>query len=317
MENQLIEQLGFDPYQKKYDAFVMKIGPKQAKIILEHFNKINRLFVPSQTNAIRKSIRAFGWKKDGGAIIFCTNGNIIEFQHRLKAIIDENIEVETIVVLGADEDAFAKVAPAKNRTKCDVIQRMDKTATGEEVTALNQLLSRRRGEGNCTKGAPSLTMTNAFPQWEIWKDVVRAGAKLTESFFDGKVVAFDPWKRQINAMSALTVETEISEFFVKFLNDMKLHYTKQKSFGLFAGMDSYIKDETSYMSGPQKATQIWYTLCYSFDRYIAAGGPNCEFGGNTQKLSHEYLVKKSSGSVYRKFLANPDGINPETIKIAA
>lgn len=316
MENKLLRALGFNPFQQEYEAKVITVTPEIAKIILDNFNDNNRKFVPSQTNAIKKSVNTFGWLKDGGAIVFCTDGNIIEFQHRLQMIVDLNLTVQCILVLGADPNAFNRVAPAKNRTKADAINKKDKTATSDEVTALNQLLSRRRGEGNTTKGTDTLTMANAYDMWVLWKNEVRAGAKLTEEFFDGSVIQLDPWKRQVNAFAALSVHEGISVQFTSFLGDLKLHFTGQDECGLFREMHKTIAEETAWMSGPQKATAIWYALCYAFDRYLAHG-KHCQFGGNDMKLSHEYLVKKSIGSVYRRFLANPDGLDPKMDLIAA
>jgi len=316
MENKLLRALGFNPFQQEYEAKIITVTPEMAKIILDNFNDNNRKFVPSQTNAIKKSVNLFGWLKDGGAIVFCTDGNIIEFQHRLQVIVDLNLTVQCIVVLGADPNAFNRVAPAKNRTKADVINKKDKTATSDEVTTLNQLLSRRRGEGNTTKGTDTLTMANAYDMWVLWKNEVRAGAKLTEDFFDDSVTQLDPWKRQVNAFAALSVHEGISDEFTSFLGDLKLHYTKQETAGLFEEMERYLALETVYMSGPQKATAMWYALCYSFDRYLAHG-KHCQFGANNMKLTHEYLVKKSIGSTYRRFLANPDGIDSKVVRLAA
>jgi len=316
MENKLLRSLGFNPFQQEYEAKIITVTPEMAKIILDNFNDNNRKFVQSQTNAIKKSVNHFGWLKDGGAIVFCTDGNIIEFQHRLQVIVDLNLTVQCVVVLGADPNAFSRVAPAKNRTKADVINKKDKTATSDEVTALNQLLSRRRGEGNTTRGTDTLTMANAYDMWVLWKNEVRAGAKLTEEFFDDSVVQLDPWKRQVNAFAALSVHEGISDEFTSFLDDLKLHYTNQERGGLFDEMENYLARETVYMSGPQKATAMWYVLCYTFDRYLAHG-KYCQFGANNMKLSHEYLVKKSIGSTYRRFLANPEGIDPKVVQLAA
>lgn len=316
MENELLRALGFNPFQEKYEARVIIITPEMAKIILKHFNEQNRKFVPSQTNAIKKSVKKFGWKKDGGAVVFCTDGNIIEFQHRLQTIVDEELTVECVLVLGADPDAFSQVAPAKNRTKADVINKKDKSATSDEVTALNQLLSRRRGEGNTTKGVYTLTMANAYEMWVLWKGVVRAGARLTKDFFDGTVTQLDAWKRQVNAFAALSVHEGIDGEFRSFLDDLKLHYTMKEKCGLFDEMETYLARESVYMSGPQKATLMWYVLCFTFDRYLKHG-KYCQFGGNDIKLTHEYLVKKSIGSVYRRFLANPEGIDPKVVLLAA
>ena len=53
--------LGFDPYSKEADSFIMELTPEQAQYILDHHNLDNRKLVKSQVNAIVKSIYNDGW----------------------------------------------------------------------------------------------------------------------------------------------------------------------------------------------------------------------------------------------------------------
>ena len=196
-ESKAMEVLGFNPFSKKEDVFIVMMTPKMAQFILDYHNNDNRKIVPTQLATIRKSADQYGWLFDGGACVFTVEGNLTEFQHRLVNIVNRDETVKVIVVTGVNPEVFVKAAPAKNRTVTDVINKKDKTASNDEVTTLRQLLKRRAGTGNTAKGCPSLNMTNAVELWEEWKPYIRQGMKLTEEFFDGKVTSFDPWQRQL------------------------------------------------------------------------------------------------------------------------
>ena len=81
----------------------------------------------SQVNKIAKSIRTDGWLRDGQPLTFNIEGNITEGQHRLHAIVAEDVTVPMIVVLGVQLDCFTNVAPASPRRPEDEIQRKDKS----------------------------------------------------------------------------------------------------------------------------------------------------------------------------------------------
>lgn len=307
VKNKAVQILGFDPCTNKFEAFIIEMTPEMAKFILDNHNNDNRKLNKTQKKAIIKSVKKYGWLKDGGSVVFTTKGNILEFQHRLLAIVELDITVPVVIITGCDPDAFQNAAPPKTRTKGDVIAKKDKSVLPDEVTTLNQILNRRCGQGDTRIGVPTLSMTNAVEMWELWKEKIRAGNKLTEDFFDGSQSTFVPWKRQINAFASLSIHLGEQDTFVNFIRDLKEDCVHGFPSALFSGMDNYFKMNTTYMSGPQKAEQVWYVLCHSYDRY-KQHGTNCQFTGNTETLTHSYMVKKSAGSVYRRFLQNPDGL---------
>ena len=186
--------LGFNPYSKEADSFIMEITPEQAQYILDYHNGDNRKLVKSQVNNIVKSIYNDGWLFDGQPLTFNIEGNITEFQHRLHAIVETGVTAKISVTLGVATGCFTKCAPAKPRKAEDEIQRKDKTATQSEASTLRQVLIRRRGE--------KLTIQNAIDQWRCWKAYVRDGRKLVDTFFD-EVDEFNPWERTFAAWGAL------------------------------------------------------------------------------------------------------------------
>ena len=79
--------LTFNPKSTKQESFIVYMTPEIAQYILDNHNNDNRKIVPSQLAAIRKSAGKYGWMWDGGACVFTTSGNILEYQHRLHIIV--------------------------------------------------------------------------------------------------------------------------------------------------------------------------------------------------------------------------------------
>lgn len=297
--------LGFDPFSKLEEDFVVEITPEMAQYILDNHNYDNRKMVKSQLSAIKASISKYGFLWDGGTLVFTISGNILEFQHRLQAIVDLNITVKVIVVTGVDPSVFTKQAPAKTRTATDVINKKDKTVTNNHVTTLRQLLKRRAGESTCTNNSQVLRMENAYELWKEWKPCILQGMSLTSDFFDGTLTCYDSWERQFNAWASLMVFTEQENLIQPFLQKLKDHKLNNKKSTLFEGMDEWFMRHTYELSGESKARAVHFMLCHATDRFIMKPDSQIEWkltGGNA---NHTDMVKKGT---YRNFLSNPQGL---------
>jgi hypothetical protein len=305
------EVLGFNPTSKIKDVFKIMMTPYMAQYILDHLNYSNRKMVDGQIAAIRRSAAEVGWLWDGGACVFTTNGNIIEFQHRLKVIVERGETVEVIVVTGVDPEVFTQAAPAKNRTITDVVNKVDKSATSEEVTVLRQLIKRRAGQDAQAKGAPKLTMQNAVDQWNEWKTCIRSGMKLTSNFFNGEVTDYNPWERQFNAWAALMVNIGKGDLVKPFLDTFKQHKLKKAngapfSSTLFAEFEEFLKeDAVIFLAGENKARMIHIMLCHATDRFELNKSGDVQFNLTVAKACHSGMISKGT---YRDFLFNPQGL---------
>jgi len=295
--NDSFRVLGFDPYSTKEEVFIVDMTPEMAQYILDNHNNDNRKIVPAQTSAIRKSIMENGWLFDGGACVFTTSGNIIEFQHRLLNIVEQGKTVKVIIVTGVDPSVFVKAAPAKNRTVTDVINKKDKTATNDEVTTLRQLLKRR--------GSKPLSMTNAVDLWNEWKQYIRQGMKLTSDFFNGDVTSYDPWQRQFNAWAALMVFTGKEDRVQPFLNLLKDYKLKKRNVVLFDEMNEWFMKYTYELSGENKAAAVHIMLCHATDKFLTNPSGDIQFALDNSKANHEGMSQKGT---YRDFLFNPQGL---------
>jgi hypothetical protein len=305
-----VEILGFNPVSNIETIFKVLMTPEMAQYILDHCNKFNRKFVQAQKNAIAKSIAAEGWLHTGDTCAFDVSGNLTEFQHRLHEIASGEESRVVWIATGVKKDTFEKAAPAKNRTKFDVVWRYEKDALKDEVTTLEQVLSRRRGKNNTTKGCPKLTMVNALQLFREWEGCIREGMGITSKFFgDGKVERFNPWERTFNAWATLMVKENKGKIAEDFLKLLKTHLTTEdpkKKCKLFTGLDKYFRNDTvGYLTGVKKNEQMHYMLCRATDRFIKHPEGDCEFGLKYKHSNHEYMVGRGT---YRSFLQNPQGL---------
>lgn len=63
-----------------------------------------------------------GWNNDaGGMIVISSDGNVIDGQHRLKAVIMSGVPVEFLVMTGADPEAFGLIDSGMKKTLGDVV----------------------------------------------------------------------------------------------------------------------------------------------------------------------------------------------------
>jgi len=70
---------------------------------------------------IKKEITNGNFIFNGDTIRFDTNGNLLDGQHRLMAVIQTGISIESLVVFGIREDAFTIIDTGKRRSAVDAL----------------------------------------------------------------------------------------------------------------------------------------------------------------------------------------------------
>ncbi len=84
------------------------ITPEMAMELLEH-NHLNRPLSQAHVNRIAAQIRTGKWRFNGDTIKISDDGEVLDGQHRLWAIIEAKMPVDTIIVYGVKPDAFQTV----------------------------------------------------------------------------------------------------------------------------------------------------------------------------------------------------------------
>lgn len=99
---------------------VMSIGPKEAVLWLDTKNAHNRPISQSTVERYTQEMKAGRWKNNGQTICFGKSSNLLNGQHRLKAIVASGKSIECLVVWGVDDDAFDTIDDGNKRSLADV-----------------------------------------------------------------------------------------------------------------------------------------------------------------------------------------------------
>jgi hypothetical protein len=111
------------------------LTPERAMELLEH-NTLNRPLSQPHVNRIAQQILTGAWRFNGDTIKVGANGDVVDGQHRLWAIVESKTAVETIVVYDVPRDAFA------------TIDTLRKPRNGADILALNGVGDYRREAAN-------------------------------------------------------------------------------------------------------------------------------------------------------------------------
>lgn len=129
-----LHQLNTQPYYRR-----ATIGPDWAKQILAS-NDNNRHYNPESKNArqLRSALTRGEWQFNGDAIRIDRTGRLIDGQHRLNAVVQTGIPIDTMIIDGLEPEAQVTMDTGKKRTTRDYL-----TMRGEKsVAVLSAVLSR-------------------------------------------------------------------------------------------------------------------------------------------------------------------------------
>jgi len=127
------------PTAEDIEVSVQTITPEDAKVLLQT-NVNNRNLSRRRIGMYANDIKRGMWKLTGDSIKLAKNPKtgevrLIDGQHRLLAIIEANLPVQTVVATGLEEDAFSVIDRGKTRTYNDVLN-MSKVKNANTVSSV-------------------------------------------------------------------------------------------------------------------------------------------------------------------------------------
>lgn len=102
----------------------IQLTPQRAAELLEH-NKINRPISDTHVARLERQIIMGKWRFNGDTIKISDDGDVLDGQHRLWAVMGAKKPIDTIIVSGIQREAFA------------TIDTLRKPRSGADVLALN------------------------------------------------------------------------------------------------------------------------------------------------------------------------------------
>ena len=253
-----------DSYRALNNGLPIEITPAMARYILVNHNHENRPVSKTQVNKIYKSIMQDAFYEDGQPMTFNTNGNLTEKQHTLMAIgrMHKDSKFNMLVVVGVEPDTFSKSTAARTRTPKDEMQRRDPKATNTDFTTLCDLLRRQ--------GIKSVSANTIYGEWLTWKDSIKEGLRISDSFFSTtNDSVFTQIRKTMNAFCTLSYcdgkEKEVNTL-LEYLTQV---YVEDGSVTTLAkGFDDYFNARSVQMHNTSKGDMFFAMLCHALDLLI-------------------------------------------------
>ncbi len=103
------------------EIITILVTPDIAREWLEKFNTNNRPLQPAHSTFLANQMRGGKWMETGDSIKFGENGQLIDGQHRLLAVVRSGISQSFVVAREVQNEAFQVVDSGKKRTSGDVL----------------------------------------------------------------------------------------------------------------------------------------------------------------------------------------------------
>lgn len=104
----------------KGDTFEITVTPELAKRWLKT-NVHNRKVSKQNLDFLVNQMKDGKWKFNGDTIVFDEDGNLLDGQHRLEAVVVSGRDVESNVTFGIERDTFHTIDTGKVRNSADVL----------------------------------------------------------------------------------------------------------------------------------------------------------------------------------------------------
>lgn len=164
---------------------VMEIGPKLAEQLLAR-NSGNRALRKGRVKALAKEMTDGRWMLNGEAIKIGADGRLLDGQHRLAAIVQSGVTVQTLVIRNVEDEAFVTFDSGLARSAGDMLRSAGVEASAVAVAALvNLVLAYEDGTAGYSTGVhtPRTATFDRFSEApETFTECVRAASRLLARF---------------------------------------------------------------------------------------------------------------------------------------
>jgi hypothetical protein len=134
------------------ESKVSTITPEIARKLLEN-NPVNRPINNRLVQAIAASIRSGQYVLNGESIIISKTNRLLDGQHRLTAVVEANIPIQSMVVIGVDDESWQTIDSGRSRSVADVLGASGFQNYALMAGAARILLNYARGHDfNATRG---------------------------------------------------------------------------------------------------------------------------------------------------------------------
>ena len=121
----------------------LKVTPDMAKAWIEKADENYRRLQKTRVTSLARAMASGNWKYNGESIKFNSAGQLVDGQHRLSAVVQSGVSIETEVVEGVDH--VDEIDTGKPRTAGDVLHRHGYINANNLAAAAKMLLDFKEG----------------------------------------------------------------------------------------------------------------------------------------------------------------------------
>lgn len=163
------------------------ITPAYAREILNNSRRTNRRLNKENVLRYTKEIQDNKWVLNGESIKLDTNGDLLDGQHRLHAIINANIPIVTMFTTGVEPEAFTTLDTGKKRDGGDVLSSIGVLNSGHVATMIKLVTQLERGNYGDYGTTNRILSNNDFPKIYLadpdgYQESVKFGKRMYEEF---------------------------------------------------------------------------------------------------------------------------------------
>lgn len=126
-------------------ALVITITPQLAKELLQR-NRHNRKLRERAVGDYARDMAEGRWPINGEAIKLATNGDVLDGQHRLHALIQADVAVDMFVVIGLDSQSQESMDSGRKRTTGDILGLRDEQHSATLAAILRRVWAWQQGD---------------------------------------------------------------------------------------------------------------------------------------------------------------------------
>jgi hypothetical protein len=126
-------------------ALRVTITPSLADALLKQ-NRKNRNLREATVNDYVRDIQSGDWPLNGETVKTAINGDVLDGQHRLQAIVKAGVPVETFMVIGLPPETQATMDAGRRRTTADALSLEDETHATALASILRRAWAWKRGD---------------------------------------------------------------------------------------------------------------------------------------------------------------------------
>lgn len=177
----------------------VKITPHMAQSMLKK-NTSNRPLSERLVSRYVKEVKSGNWKMTGDTIKLSKQGNLIDGQHRLKAVVVADVPITSMIAYGVEDNCFEVIDTGKKRSHADVLSMEGYKHTTQLAAALR--LKYAIDEAPIPKQEKSLhTIIRGISNTEIL-DLIKLYPKMPEAVM---VIKEHPYCGTLLTVSAASV----------------------------------------------------------------------------------------------------------------